>query len=297
MTSVAVAAVSFSLAGCRSVAQQRSGGPLPVAASIDAWGNVLAQLGGTQVRATSIISNPNTDPHDYEPTPADARTIADAAVFVENGVGYDAWAAKAVAADPSAHRQVVDVGTVTRTPADGNPHRWYDPADVRTVAAAITAALVAAAPEHADYFRAREQQFLGPGLASYDALVDAIRTRYAGVPIGASESIVVPLATALGLHLVTPPTFLRAISEGTDPSSGDTATIARQIADRHIAVYVLNTQNVTPDVQRQAAAARSAGIPIVDVTETLTPAHATFQQWQVRQLTALQAALRQATGR
>lgn len=285
------------LAGCRSPQPPSSGGRLAVAASIDAWGSVLAQIGGSKVRETSIITDPNTDPHDYEPTPADGRTIAESSVFVENGIGYDTWAAKTLAASPSSARRVVDVGTLTGTPDDGNPHRWYDPADVREVAAAIASALEAADPGAAGYFRAREQTFLDSGLAAYTTLVASIRATYAGVPIGASESIVTPLAEALGLDLITPPTFLKAISEGTDPSSADKATIDRQIAGRRLRVYVFNSQNSTPDVQRQVAAARAHGIPVVPMTETLAPAGATFQQWQVRQLTALQAALRAATGR
>jgi zinc/manganese transport system substrate-binding protein len=268
-----------------------------VAASIDAWGSVLAQIGGSKVRETSIITDPNTDPHDYEPTPADGRTIAESSVFVENGVGYDSWAAKSLAASPSSGRMVVDVGTVTGTPGDGNPHRWYDPANVHRVADAITSALVAAEPGEADYFRAQEQHFLEADLAAYTSLLASIRASYAGVPIGASESIVSPLAQALGLDLITPPSFLKAISEGADPSSADKATIDRQIADRRIEVYVVNSQNSTPDIQRQVDAARAQDIPVVPVTETLAPAGATFQQWQVRQLTALQAALRAATGR
>lgn len=292
-----VAVVTLSLAGCRSPSTPGAGGRLPVAASIDAWGSVLAQIGGTKVRETSILTDPNTDPHDYEPTPADGRTIADSAVFVENRVGYDTWAAKWLGASPSSGRQVVDVGAVTGTPDDGNPHRWYDPANVRQVAGAITSALAAAEPGDADYFREREKAFLGSDLAAYTSLIASIRASYAGVPIGASESIVSPLAAALGLDLITPLPFLKAISEGTDPSSADKATIDRQIAGRRLEVYVVNSQNSTPDVQRQVDAAGAQGIPVVPLTETLAPAGATFQQWQVRQLTALQAALQKATRR
>lgn len=273
-----------------------SHGVIAVAASINVWGSILAQLGGARVSASSIISNPATDPHAYEPTPADARTIASAAVFVENGIGYDPWAARALAANPVSHRIVLDVGQLLGVPANGNPHRWYSPPDVATVAATMTADLKRADPAGSAYFAARLRSFETVGLARYHRLITEIKTRYAGTPVGASESIFTPMAAALGLALLTPPTFLRAISEGTDPSAADKATVDAQIAGRAIKVYVFNSQNATPDVAAQVTAARRRGIPVVAVTETLSPATATFQDWQSNQLQALAAALAQGTG-
>jgi zinc/manganese transport system substrate-binding protein len=288
------------LSGCATTAPGRSqpeSTVLVAAASINAWGSILGQLGGDRVRAVSIISNPNTDPHDYEPSPRDANLIERCRVFVENGVGYDSWAAKALAASPSPGRRVIDVGTLTGTPSDGNPHRWYSPADVERVADAVTAALTAADPAGAAYYAARRADFETAGLGQYHRLIAEIRARYAGVPVGASESIFAPLAAALGLQLLTPPGFLRAVSEGTDPSSADKATIDAQLRDHKIEVYVFNSQNATPDVAQQVAAAGRSAIPVTSVTETLTPVGASFQQWQVSQLLALQAALGRATGR
>src|ERR1700722_4325672 len=69
-----------------------AGPRLLVVATINAWGSIAAQIGGDRVQETSIITNPNTDPHSYEPSAADARMVSDATVVVENGIGYDAWA-------------------------------------------------------------------------------------------------------------------------------------------------------------------------------------------------------------
>lgn len=274
-----------------------AGSPIVVAASIDTWGSVLAQLGGSRVRASSIIASPATDPHDYEPSPADARLIADAAVFVYNGVGYDSWAAKAIHADPEPARQVIDVGRLTGTPDNGNPHRWYDPANVVTVADAITAALTRADPADAGYFDSLHTHWLDTDLAGYHGLIAGIRARYAGTPVAASESVFSPLAQALGLNLVTPASLLRAVSEGTDPSAADKALVDRQLTRGEVKVYVFNSQNATPDVAAQVRTAERVGIPVVAVTETLTPAGSTFQDWQSDQLRHLQAALARATGR
>jgi zinc/manganese transport system substrate-binding protein len=273
-----------------------SGTVITAAASINAWGSILSQLGGTHVKASSIISNPDTDPHDYEPTPADGRTIAGSALFVENGIGYDPWAAKALAANPNSQRVVIDVGHVVGVPEGGNPHRWYSPSDVEKVADAITAGLKKADPGDAAYFDTQRHSFDDPGLVKYRQLIDGIKAKYAGTPVGTSESIFAPMADALGLKLMTPPGFLKAISEGTDPPAADKATVDSQITGKQIKVYVYNSQNSTPDVSRQVEEARKAGIPVIAVTETLSPAKASFQDWQTTQLQAVQTALAQAWG-
>ena len=267
---------------------------ITAAASINAWGSILAQLGGTHVTTTSIITSPDTDPHDYEPTPADGRIIASAALFVQNGIGYDSWAAKALAANPEPARTVITVGDLVGVPDGGNPHHWYSPANVEKVADAITADLKKADPADVAYFDAQRHTFESTGLAEYHRLITDIKSKYSGTPVGASESIFAPLAQALGLDLVTPASFLKAISEGTEPSAADKAAIDAQIAGKKIRVYVFNSQNSTPDVSAQVAAAKRQGIPVAAVTETLSPAGATFQDWQSAQLKTLQAALAQA---
>ena len=297
---LAAALLTLGLTGCATtprVQQGAGGGVIEVAASTNVWGSILSQLGGSHVRATSVISNPQTDPHAYEPTPADARTIARSRVFVANGIGYDPWAAQIVAASPDEHRTVIDVGRLTGVPEGGNPHRWYSPADVGKVADAITAGLKKADPADAGYFDSRRRSFETVDLGPYHQLIEEIRARYAGAPVGASESIFAPLAEALGLRLITPAGFLQAISEGADPSAADKAASERQLRDRAVKVYVHNSQNATPDVAAQLAAARRAGVPVVGVTETIDPPGASFQDWQVSQLRALKSALDQASGR
>ena len=294
---VAVAACATSSADHEAAGAPGGGKVIEVAASTNAWGSILAQLGGTRVHATSIISNPDTDPHDYEPTPVDGRTIAGAKLFVENGIGYDTWAAKAIAASPDSGRIVIDIGDLVGVSEGGNPHRWYSPSDVEKVADEITADLKKADPAGATYFDSRRQAFENTGLARYHQLITDIKTKYAGTPVGASESIFAPLAEALGLDLITPASFLKATSEGTDPSAADKATIDHQISTKTIKVYVFNGQNSTPDIAAQVSAAKKVGIPVSTVTETLSPAGASFQDWQSVQLQALQTALRAGTGR
>jgi zinc/manganese transport system substrate-binding protein len=207
------------------------------------------------------------------------------------------WAAKMLAANPVPGRTVLDVGKLVGIADGGNPHRWYSPTDVRAVVDQITADYAKTDPSGKGYFEQRKSAFLTTDLATYNDLINQIRAKYTGVKVGASESIFSPLAQALGLDLVTPASFLTAISQGTDVSAADKATIDAQISSKQIKVYVFNSQNSTPDVAAQVTAAKSGSIPVVPVSETLTPAGATFQQWQCAQLQQLAAALHEATGR
>ena len=302
MASLAVAAavgLTVSLAGCSSgssgsVAAGAGSQPIRVVAAENFWGSIAAQLGGDRVQVTSIIANPDTDPHAYEATAADARTIATAQYVIINGVGYDPWAAKLVAANPASGRKVLTVGQLVGVPEGGNPHRWYSPPDVAKVINQITADYKLLDPKDAGYFDQQRQRFQTQGLARYHALIDQLKRNYAGVPVGASESIFAPLADALGLRLLTPAGFLNAISEGADPTAADKATTDRQLTTRQVKAFVYNRQNTTPDVDALVAQAQAEGIPVATVTETPTPPGASFQDWQTRQLAELADALARA---
>lgn len=292
-----LAGVITLLAACSTAS-----GPLPagasrrvvrVVAAENFWGSIASQLGGRHARVVSIITNPSTDPHSYEPTAADARQIALAQLVIENGTGYDPWAPRLLAAGQGT-QHVLNVGGLLGVPAGGNPHRWYNPADVRKVIAAISASYAAIDPADRGYFARRRTWFTTVALRGYDALIASIRGAYAGTPAGASESIFAMLAPALGLKLITPPAFLRAISEGTEVSAADKQAVDSQIGRHLIRIYVYNSQNVTPDVRAQLTAARAAGIPVATITETLVPPTASFQAWQVSQLRGIAAALARA---
>lgn len=292
----AAALVSVLVCGCAPTHPTATTGVQVVAAE-NFWGSIAQQLGGDRVHVTSIITNPATDPHDYEPTVADGRTIATAQLVIENGVGYDPWAARLVAADPDRTRIVLDVGQLVHVAAGGNPHRWYYPADVHAVIGRIADDYEKLDPAHAAYYEQQRTTFETVSLAKYNRLLADIRAKYAGTPIGASESIVVGLAEDTGLDLITPEPFLDAMSEGNGPTAADKATVDAQIRTKRIKVFIYNSQNATPDIAALVSEAKAAGIPVVTVAETMVPANGTFQGWQTAQLERLEAALHEATGR
>ncbi len=274
-----------------------TGGRLQVVAAENFWGSIAAQLGGNRVQVSSIIVNPSTDPHSYDPSAKDARTSAGAKLAIVNGIGYDNWAPKLLAASPSVGRTVLNVGKLLGLKEGDNPHQWYSPASVQKVIAQVVADYDRLDPAGAAYYAQRERTFETVDLARYDQLRTEIRERYAGMPVGYSESIFRPLGENLHLRLLTPYSFAKAVAEGTDVTAEDKETVDRQAEDRQIEVWVFNSQNVTPDVQRVNELAKAKGIPIATVTETLDPAGDTFEQWQVAELEGLVKALGEATGR
>jgi zinc/manganese transport system substrate-binding protein len=279
-------------AGSGSGSAQHSGARFSVVAAENFWGSLAAQLAGSRADVTSIIVNPNTDPHSYEPNAQDARTIAGGQMVIVNGIGYDEWASRLLSSSPLPGREVLNVGNLLGLHEGDNPHQWYSPAHVVTVIDAITAAYDKLDPSDAAYFSQQRGRLLTVGLARYDELRGEIRSQFAGVPVGYSESIFQPLGEDLGLKLLTPYSFAKAIAEGTDVTAADKQSVDEQASRRLIKVWVFNSQNVTPDVQRVNAIAKRQRVPVATVTETLSPPRDSFQQWQVAELEGLLAALR-----
>jgi zinc/manganese transport system substrate-binding protein len=289
----ALLAIPSLTTACGSATSSASG-TANVVATENFWGSIATQLAGSHATVLSIITNPQTDPHAYEPTATDGRAIAGAALVIENGAGYDPWAQKLIDANPSSSRAVLDVGKLNSVAEGGNPHMWYSPASVLKVIDAITSQLQNLDAADAGYFTTQHDTYVSSGLKTYNDLRTEIKQKYSGTPVGATESIFAYLATDLGLNLISPPGFLKAISEGTDPTAADKATMDSQISNKQIKVLVFNSQNSTPDVQALVDKARARGMPVPSVTETLDPANLTFQDWQSKQLQALRDALASA---
>jgi zinc/manganese transport system substrate-binding protein len=295
---IALAALGVAVVAAPSPALSQPAASKPtVVAAENFWGSIATQLGGDRVSVESIVVDPGSDPHDYEAKPSDARSVAVAQVAIVNGIGYDNWASQLLAASPSGSRVVVNVGDVLGLKTGDNPHQWYSPSSVKKVVAAIVAGYDKVDPAGARYYAGQARLFETKSLARYNALRAGIRKRFAGVAVGASESIFEPLGADLGLRVLTPKGFVDAISEGGELSAKDAQTTERQVRDHQIKVWVFNSQNATPEVQHVTAIARSKHIPVVTVTETLSPVTLNFEQWQVAQLERLLTALHQATAR
>jgi zinc/manganese transport system substrate-binding protein len=261
-----------------------------VVAAENFWGNIAQQIGGRDVDVTSLITNPNADPHLFETDAADAATLAQAQVVIENGAGYDTWMSSLLGAD-GGHPRVVNAANVLHvTGGDPNPHLWYDIPRVPTVAGAIAAALEKAAPRDGAAFKSNLAAF-DASLRPLDETLATIRAKFQHAPVAYTERVPGYALGAAGLDVVTPPGFARSVEDGTDPSPIDTRAMQQLVDDRDINVLLYNVQTVTPVTTQVRALARAHHIPVVGVSETMPAGAATYQQWQQSQLKALLRAL------
>jgi zinc/manganese transport system substrate-binding protein len=269
-------------------------GSIRVVTGENFWGSIASQLGGSRVNVTSIVTDPNADPHEYQASVATARAVATSQYVILNGAGYDTWAQQLLQANPVAGRKVFTVADLLGKREGDNPHFWYNPRYVREVVAQITKDYQALDPADAGYFSRQESQFLNVALKPYFDRIASIKAHFAGQKVGATESIFVYIAGALGLNLITPPAFMDAVAEGNDPPAASVAQFSEQVQQKQITVLVYNVQTSTDVTNSIKLLATQADIPVVGVSETLQPTDATFQDWQYAQLLTLENALNSA---
>nr|WP_293319111.1 zinc ABC transporter substrate-binding protein [Mycobacterium sp.] len=263
--------------------------PVAVVVSVDQWGDIVSELGGGCANVKTVLAGSSVDPHDYEPSPADAASFTGAKLVVVNGAGYDAWASK-LAASSAGGAEVVSAAAVTKTPDGANPHLWYLPSAVTAVADAVTAELSKLAPQARDYFSQRQSQF-ATATAPYTGLIGKIRAAAGGKSYAATETVFDYQAQALGLVNKTPPGFQQASANQSDPSPADIAAFTGALAGHQIDVLIYNTQTQGSVPEQIRSAAQQARVPVVDVTETVPPGQTSFEDWQYSQLVALAKAL------
>ena len=300
-------AVTFAVAGCAggsspaalpSASIRVVGGPSPAgsAAPIAVLGtenfyaDLLNQVGGMRVSATSLLNDPNADPHAFESSPEDAAEVADARLVIENGLGYDAFMDKLLAASPDPSRIVINVQQLVGLPDGSNAHIWYDPPTMPRVAAAVAAALASIDPANSSYYNARAALY-DTSLLALTAKIAAMKTRFSGVPVAFTEPVAGYLASAIGLQVLTPEGFQKSIEDGTDPAPIDVAGETDLLTKKLVRVLIYNSQVTTPITSQMHDLAVANGIPVVGVAETIPATYADFQDWQLGQLVELERAL------
>lgn len=267
--------------------------PIQVVAAENFWGSLVSQLGGTHVNVTSIVTDPNTDPHEYEANPADAEMINNAQFVIVNGVGYDTWALNIIAAENNPSQVVLNVQELVGVAVDANPHLWYSPYYVNDTVAAMYKDLVSIQPSGKAYFTAQYAALNESLWTSYMQQETVIKAEFGGAPVASTESIFVYMANATGLDVVSPPAFMNAVAEGDDPPAQSVAQFENLLAGGNTTVRVLvyNEQTVTPLTQTIKALAVQNQIPIIGVTETIQPPNVTFQAWMQGEVISLTNAL------
>lgn len=287
--------VTLALAGCGSHSPTRppsgSSTQVNVVAAENFWGDIVKQIGGGHVNVTSVISDPNADPHLYESDATTAASVSHAQLVVVNGLGYDDFMGKLLSASPNPGRKMLTAADVMQiSGSNANPHIWYDIAKVPDMSSAIAAQLSTIDPADARTFMGNAKAF-SDSLAPITAAIANIKSKYAGAPVGYTERVPGYLLDAAGLKLATPASFAQAVEDGNDPSPADNSAMDAAVRNKAIKVLLFNAQVTSPATDALKTLALRSGVPIVGATETLPAGDASFQAWQLRQINELASAL------
>ncbi|MGA3148761.1 MAG: zinc ABC transporter substrate-binding protein [Acidimicrobiales bacterium] len=293
----AVVGVAALGAGCTAGASGNSSttGVINAVGAESQYANVLSQIGGRYVHVSSILDNPNTDPHTFEASTSVAEEVAGADLVVQNGIGYDEFMDKIEAASPNPARKVIVAQHVLGLPdSTPNPHLWYEPKTMPAVAKVMASDLAGLDPGHRAYFQARLRAF-DSSLAPWLHAISAFRHRYAGTPVATTEPVADYLLQAMGMKDVTPFAFQADIMNGVDPAPED-ITVEDGFFTRHqVRVFCYNEQVVDSLTASIKQSAQSAGVPVVGVYETMPAPGYDYQSWMVAEVAAIEAAVAHRT--
>jgi zinc/manganese transport system substrate-binding protein len=255
------------------------------------YASVISQVGGRYVHVDAIMSNPATDPHTYEASPAVAREIGSARLIVQNGVGYDTWATTILNAAPDPSRKVINVQQLLGLPdSTPNPHLWYDPATMPKVASAVAAALASIDPPHAAYYTANAARFTA-SLADWNRALKALTDSHPGAPVATTEPVADYMLDAAGADNLTPWTFQADIMNGVDPAPQDVAAEKALFTGHKVKAFLYNQQVTSPLTQSFIATANASGVPVVGVYETMPTPGYDYQSWMLAEVNALTRAI------
>lgn len=286
-----ISALLCLLSACSSTSLATTNGSasLKVVAAENFYGDIARQLGGSHVSVTSILSDPNVDPHEYQANVQTGIAVSKANLVIENGGGYDDWMDKILSSAPDSNRLVLKGFDLAPTRLPENEHVWYSFTDITAIAQAITADLKKLDRTDAAVFDGNLRTFIA-SLQPLQQKMATIKTKYGGTPVGLTETIYLYQTQPEGLKVLTPIAFQKAIAEGNDPPADAVIAATDQIANRQIKVLIYNEQTVTPVTTNLQNLAQTKGIPLVPVSETMPPGK-TYQTWMMDQLTRLQTAL------
>jgi zinc/manganese transport system substrate-binding protein len=267
---------------------QESPGTISIVAAENFYGDVAQQVAGSGATVTSILSNPDQDPHLFEASPSVARPLSAATIVVYNGADYDPWMAKLLAAARSPNRRTVIVADLVHRKAGDNPHLWYDPPTMPAYAKAVAALLAERDPEHKEDYPQRLNAFLA-SLHPMEAKIADMRSRFGGTAVTATEPVFGYMATALGLTMRNE-RFQLAVMNDTEPRVSDVAAFENDLLEHQVRLLFYNSQASNTAAQRLMKIAQQSKIPIVGVTET-EPQGKTYQDWMMGELDTVAQAL------
>jgi zinc/manganese transport system substrate-binding protein len=297
-----LAAVALLASACSSSSSpSATGGTSPAAATSTAkivaigaeneYADVIGQIGGKYVDVSAIMSNPNTDPHTFEASPAVAREVSAAQLVVQNGVGYDTFMNTIESAAPNSSRKVIDVQTLLGLPdSTPNPHLWYKPTTMPAVANAVATDLGQIDPAQASYFKANAASFTA-SLTAWNSAIAAFKSAHPNVPVATTEPVADYMLQAVGADNMTPWTLQADIMNGVDPSPQNTALQDSLFTQHKVKVFLYNQQVTDSLTESFIKLAQENGIPVVGVYETMPTPGYDYQSWMLAEVNALNKAV------
>ena len=279
----------FSLVGMVSITQADT---IKVVAAENFYGDIAQQIGDANIAVTSILNNPNQDPHLFEVSPSVGRDVSAARIVIYNGINYDPWVENLLAAARSANRRVIVVAELIGKKTGDNPHIWYDPATMLALAKAFSHALIAEDPAHKSEYEHRLAWFRA-SIKPIQAKIDELHRRCAGMQVTATEPVFGYMFDALGMQ-VRNQGFQLAVMNNTEPSASGVAAFENDLKTHQVKLLIYNSQASDPIVARMQKIAGELGVPVVGAAETEPPGK-DYQGWMMSELDAIDRALSKQT--
>ncbi|MER8627341.1 zinc ABC transporter substrate-binding protein [Mesorhizobium sp. M1143] len=261
---------------------------LTIVAAENFYGDLARQIGGSNVAVTSILANPDDDPHLFETSPSTARTIADAKIVIYNGADYDPWMDKLLSASTAKDRTTIVAADLIGKKSGDNPHLWYDPATLPAIAKALSADLAKRDPANAAHYEANLKA-VQTSLEAIDKEIADVKNTYGGTEVTATEPVFGYMAEALGLKMLNYD-FQVALMNDAEPSATQVAAFENSLKDGSAKILFYNSQVTDEATTRLLDIARQNKVTVIGVTET-EPAGQTIQTWFRGQIDAVQKAL------
>jgi len=265
-----------------------SADPINIVAAENFYGDVAQQIGGAAVSVTSILSNPDQDPHLFEASPSVGRAVSAARIDVYSGIDYDPWMEKLLGAAKSSDRKTIVVAELVGKKTGDNPHIWYDVTIMQTFAKALADDLGSADPAHRADYQRRLAQFQ-KSLERIEAKITALKGRLAGTEVTATEPVFGYMIEALGMKSRNL-SFQLAVMNNTEPSASDVAGFEDDLKQHRVKLLVYNAQASDPIAEHMMKLAKASDIPVVGASETEPPG-LTYQAWMQSELDAVDHAL------
>ncbi len=284
MKSLFLAAVCLGLGAFAARAAE-----IQIVAAENFYGGVAQQIAGPDAEVSSILSNPNQDPHEFTTDASTAKAVADADIVIYSGIGYDSWMEKLLGTPGKPDRVVICVASLIGAKDGDNPHIWYDPRTMPALVDKLADVLKARAGGTESSYDHNAQAFKSAMKPELDKIA-AIKAAYAGTTVTATEPVFGYMTNALGFKMLNYDFQVNVMNDA-EPSAAQTAAFEKSLRTHTARILFYNSQVTDPTTDRIKKIAQQAHVPIVGVTETQPPEQKTYAEWMLHELAAVEAGL------